>query len=427
MNKNFIMLGRALIHSILALCIGITTVHAEQPGTLLVSPAEGIVNSEFYIPGTEKIQAEEMRVVALGSGLLSTGMEQSAPCFLVELGNGDNFLFDVGSQCHNRIAAQKIPYDYIDKIFLSRLHVNNFADLPSFWLGGTVMNRLTPLRIWGPSGTTKELGTQYIMDQMFAMYEWDRATRGGVIDARGMVLDVTQFDHRVTNQVIYNNNGVVIRSFPVTEGLAGSVSYGLEWNGLKFTYSGSARASQAWIDYAKGTDVAVHESWLSTKEEAPSQYHASPEVFGEVMAEVQPRVAMAFHFNNDAENAPAVRQSISRSYKGGLVLATDFLTVNIDKATIRVRPGKEDRDVWPSAPVKKKVSEPDKLKLIGLLTGYSQSRVLPMPEVVVPIYDELNKEYGTDYSPIINSFPVRAIKGLRTLGRAITGDDPSGQ
>jgi ribonuclease Z len=60
------------------------------------------------------------------------------------LGNGDKFFFDLGAGCHERIAAQKIPYDLIDKVFISHLHVDHYGDLPSFWLGGTVMNRLTP-------------------------------------------------------------------------------------------------------------------------------------------------------------------------------------------------------------------------------------------------------------------------------------------
>ena len=64
------------------------------------------------------------------------------------------------------IAAQKIPYDYLDKVFIGHLHVDHMGDLPTFWLGGTVMNRLTPLRIWGPSGATPEYGTKHALDLM---------------------------------------------------------------------------------------------------------------------------------------------------------------------------------------------------------------------------------------------------------------------
>jgi hypothetical protein len=43
-------------------------------------------------------------------------------------------------------------------------------------LGGATMNRLIPLRIWGPSGQTPEYGTAYAMKKMQGMYIWDVGT-----------------------------------------------------------------------------------------------------------------------------------------------------------------------------------------------------------------------------------------------------------
>ncbi|MCK5410794.1 MAG: hypothetical protein KAJ67_01800, partial [Gemmatimonadetes bacterium] len=73
---------------------------------------------DVYYPGTEQLAPDEMRVVALGTGMPNARPKQAAACFLVELGNGDKFLFDIGSGCHERLAAQKIPYDLIDKVFI---------------------------------------------------------------------------------------------------------------------------------------------------------------------------------------------------------------------------------------------------------------------------------------------------------------------
>jgi len=136
------------------------------------SPTGVVADRDVYYPGTEALAPDEMRVVALGTGMPSARPKQAAACFLVELGNGDKFLFDLGSGCHERLAAQKIPYDYLDKVFIGHLHVDHMGDLPTFWLGGTTMNRLTPLRIWGPSGGTPELGTAHAMDLMKQMYAW---------------------------------------------------------------------------------------------------------------------------------------------------------------------------------------------------------------------------------------------------------------
>jgi ribonuclease Z len=131
--------------------------------TKAASPVAPLSELDVYYPGTEGLKPDEMRVVALGTGMPSARPKQASACWLVELGNGDKFLFDLGSGCHARIAAQKIPYDYLDKVFLGHLHVDHIGDLPTFWLGGIVMNRLVPIRIWGPSGGTPVYGTKHAL------------------------------------------------------------------------------------------------------------------------------------------------------------------------------------------------------------------------------------------------------------------------
>jgi len=405
---NFLKKLRTSAISILVLCGSITT--AQAATSEVISPMEGIISDEAYSPGSEPIIANnEMRVVVLGSGLLPVAMEQASACFFVELGNGDKFLFDVGSQCHSRIAAQKIAYNYMDKLFLSRLHSDNIADLPSFWLGGTVMNRITPLRIWGPSGDTPQLGTQHTLNVMHEMYAWDRATRGGVIDARGMVLNITEIDHTASGKVVYDKSGVIIRSFASAGKKAGSISYGLEWNGLKFAYAGSTKASKEWIDYAKGGDIVIHQA----KE------------FAHAMAQIQPRMGIVGNFHNNAVNSKALRSKVAETYQGSYAIGADYLTFNVSKEAINVRRGIEDPEIWPiKAPIPK-IPEVDKLYIIGLLTGYSQAAVLPMTDVVLPIYQELNEQHGTDYYPISSYSFVKALKDLRSLKRKVTFSDPA--
>ena len=150
LKRRAICAAASIISRYVLLCL------AGLSGLSLAEPRE----MDVYYPGTEDLAPDEMRIVALGTGQPSPRPKQAAACWLVELGNGDKFFFDLGAGCHERIAAQKIPYDLIDKVFISHLHVDHYGDLPSFWLGGTVMNRLTPLRVWGPSGATPEYGTK---------------------------------------------------------------------------------------------------------------------------------------------------------------------------------------------------------------------------------------------------------------------------
>jgi len=349
--------------------------------------------------------------VALGTGMPSPRPKQAAACWLVELGNGEKFLFDIGAGCHERLAAQKIPYDLIDKVFFGHLHVDHMGDLPTFWLGGTTMNRLTPLRVWGPSGGTPEYGTKHALDLMQQMYVWDIGTRAGVIDFRGGKLDVTEFAFDGVNEVIFQEKGVTIRSIPAVHGLDGAVSFILEWNGLKFAYSSDTIPNKWWIEHTKGADIAIHECFLPatllvTKQGfAPlealnvgTQGHTSPEQFGKVMSMTNPRLAVGYHFFNDFDTQPEMIRRVRKTYDGPLALAVDYMVFNVTKDDIRVRMSAADEEIWPSPPMKKK-NPPDTSKAVPF-SDFTKSGALGFPEVVQPIYDEINEIYDTDYEPL---------------------------
>ena len=382
----------------------------EPTAPVELSPTKALPDRDTYFPGTEDLSPDEMRITACGTGMPSARPKQAAACFLVELGNGDKFLFDIGSGSHERIAAMKIPYDYLNKVFIGHLHVDHYGDLPTFWLGGTVMNRLVPLRIWGPNGSKPEYGTQYAMDRMQEMYAWDIGTRSGVIDFRGGELDVTEFPFDGVNAVIYDENGVVIRSIPAIHGLDGAVSFILEWNGMKFVYGSDTYPNKWYNEYAKGADVAIHECFLPptllvTKQgfsplealTVGTQGHTSPEQFGKVMSLVEPRMAVAYHFYNDFDIEPEVRDRVRKTYDGPLSMAVDYMVWNVTKDNIRVRMAAKDEEVWPSPALKKKI--PPDFRNAITFSEFTLSGREPFPKVVEPIYDEINKVYGTDYKP----------------------------
>jgi ribonuclease Z len=366
---------------------------------------------DVYYPGTEDLQPDEMRIVALGTGMPSARPKQASACWLVELGNGDKFLFDIGSGCHARIAAQKIPYDYLNKVFVGHLHVDHIGDLPTFWLGGIVMNRLVPIRIWGPSGATPEYGTKHALSMMQKTYVWDIGTRSGVNDMRGAVLEVNEFPFDGVNQVIYEENGVVVRTIPAVHGLDGAVSFILTWNGLKFVYGSDTVPNKWYVEHAKGADFAIHECFLPpalliTKQGyAPkealmvgTQGHTSPEQFGKVMSLVKPRHAVGYHFYNDFDTEPVVRERIRRTYDGPLDLATDYMMWNVTKNDIQVRMSAIDEEVWPR-PARQTKIVPETSKAITI-SDFTRSGALGLPEVVGPIFDEINAKYGIDAEPL---------------------------
>lgn len=383
---------------------------AQQPASAAppaFSPATALTERDVYYPGTEDLAPDEMRVTACGTGMPNARPKQAAACFLVELGNGDKFIFDIGSGSFERLSALAIPFDYLDKVFIGHLHSDHFGALADLWVGGVISNRQRPLRLWGPSGTKPEYGTAYAADHMEKMLTWDAASRLGNVNTQGQKLEVHEFDYKGINQIVYDENGVTIRSFPAIHALDGPVSYTLDWNGLKFAFSSDTYPNKWWLEFTKGADIAIHECFLPpqllvTKQKFPvqdalnvgTQVHTSPSMFGKVMSITQPRMAVAYHFFNDFDTAPIVEAQIRQTYDGPLSLATDYMVWNVTKDSIRTRMAVVNEDVWPLPSVDPKLPA-DPKDMIGFTDFLIRGREV-FADVVNAIYAQTNAEFGTD-------------------------------
>ncbi len=106
---------------------------------------------------------------------------------------------------------------------------------------------------------------------------------------------------------------------------------------------------------------------------------------------------VGYHFQNDFDTEPVARQGIRQTYDGQLALAQDYMVFNVTKDDIKIRMSAIDEDIFPPAPPKEK-NAPDVSKAIPM-SKFISSGKLDFPEVVQPIYDEINEIYGTDYQP----------------------------
>ena len=387
-----------------------------DPASLAVSPVKAR-SLDVYVPNTEDLAPDEMRVIACGTGMPTQRLAQAAACFLVELGNGDKFIFDIGSGAAERLSALQIPYDFLDKIFIGHLHGDHFGSIGEMFIGGMIMGRHVPLRIWGPSGPTPELGTKYAIEKMREMYTWDVAGRVGMTDTRGFGLEIHEFDYKGVKQVVYQDNGVTIRSWPAIHAIDGPVSYSLEWNGLKFVFSSDTYPNKWFEEHAKNADLAIHECFIAvpslvtkmgfTPEAAlqvGTQIHTAPEAFGKVMSTIKPRHAVAYHFFKDFDTTAPVYERIRQTYDGPLSLAEDFMVWNVTKEGIRERMALVEEHTWspplatPAVPPKMADRDAESEKL-GWEIGYTEfiaGGKLDYRDVIEPIYKEASEAVGRE-------------------------------
>jgi ribonuclease Z len=403
-------LGPALAGIVFAAMVAIALL--SYPLSSTAAPADKSIKAlamrDAYYPGSEDLAPDEMRVVACGTGMPNARPRQAAACFLLELGNGDKFIFDIGLGSAERISAMQIPYDYLDKLFIGHLHADHIGDLDALWIGGVISNRQHPLRVWGPSGDKEELGTKYMVERMKEMYAWDFASRQGNVNTKGLQVEVHEFDYKAVNAVIYKENGVTIRSIPAIHAVDGSVSFIVEWNGLKFAFSSDTYPNKWWMEHTKDADLAIHEcfappSMMVNKQKfavgdalnVATQVHTSPAMFGKVMSTIKPRMAVGYHVFNDFDTKPQIMKEIRQTYDGPVELAIDYMVFNVTKDEIRTRMAVVDEAVWPQPSIYPPLAADPKDR-VGFSDYIVEGRVV-FKDVIKFYYDQTNEMFGTDF------------------------------
>lgn len=349
-----------------------------------------------YFPNTELLGADEMRITALGTGMPNQTRAAVSISYLVELGNGDKFLFDVGSGAMANLFSLRPDFSKLDKVFVSHLHIDHVGDFMGLHVAGWLSGRYEPIHIFGPSGSRPELGTKAFVEGMQKGYAWDLETRSGALPDKGAQIVVHEFDYKQENEIVYQENGATIRSWPAIHSLDGSVSYSLEWNGLKYVFGGDTYPNKWYMEYAKGADVASHECFLPPEALAAyfgwdltqatyvsTRVHTEPQAFGKIMATLNPRMAVGYHSVQSPENNEAIMTEIRKIYDGPLALARDLMVINVTKDHMAVRMATVDEYVLPPDVTEAYVNaprsdqkDPSEEILAGKWEGYTPP---PMP------------------------------------------------
>jgi len=314
----------------------------------------------YYFPNTEALGPNEMRIIALGTGRPYMRPAQANTGWLIELGNGDKFMFDFGFGTQMRFSALEISYHDITAYLASHLHSDHVGDFGQIWIASWVGGRTKPLVVYGPSGAEPKYGMARFVQKQRESFVWDTATRVGFLPAVGEEVEVHEFDYSKT-AAIYKANGVSITSFPAIHIMDGPVGFRLEWNGLTLVYSGDTTPNGLLIQNAKNADVLIHDTYNTIDQmvantghdkkggSAVNTYiHTDPFDAGRIFSMVRPRLAVSFHFYNDFDTASEIEREIRKNYDGPLALSHDLMVINVTKEGIATRLASTGSNVYPN-------------------------------------------------------------------------------
>jgi ribonuclease Z len=363
--------------------------------------------SAAFIPG-EPLDVNEMRITFMGTSVIPRRGQASNSVF-VETGNGDSFIFDMGSGVSTNYVAMGIPYSRMDKVFLTHLHADHMSDLTTLYCFGPSLDRKTPLRLFGPSGDTADDGTIAFAEALKLLTKWHvesfSFTPTGLKNGKnGYDIEATELPYMEVGGIAYNENGVKITHFPAVHDRDGSISYKLEWNGLSMVFSGDTKPNYFMIAQAKGVDVLIHEmvvppevwaeknsglkpgaqGWqqaIAYTTAVEDSSHTPQKAFGYILSQTNPRLGVATHFQVNDDTVEQAMQDIRTWYQGPVTIARDLLVINVSKDSIRQRYARVSDYSWYPTP---KLYPPEQLAVPKYPSPTSQlndellKQVIPM-------------------------------------------------
>lgn len=332
--------------------------------------------AEMFVPGGEPLEEGELRVTVLGSGNPWPTRAQASASILVEVGNPerDVLVFDLGTGSLMNYASLKLPVNAINKLFITHLHADHMGDILTLSGSFSKVGRADgPVYVWGPSGTEPRLGTRHFCEAIEEALAWDTEAGRGPINPESMKIVGTEFDFSKT-QVVYEQNGVKVTSFPVIHCISGAVGYRLDFAGLSFAFSGDTRPCWPLVRACEGVDVLIHEcfppaaalaaaSGLSIERAtiALNAAHTSPKAVGKVFGLVKPRLGGLYHTLLSPQVVEMVFAELGEVYADPVVLTQDLTVINITKEAVISRQAKVVDQLPPIAGEQHAAFTPDQI------------------------------------------------------------------
>ena len=319
-----------------------------------IEPMPWLKSAANWTPGSEEVQPSEIRVTFMGSSPVPRPGQMGTSVY-VELGNGKNFIFDMGPGAIANYLSAGIPFNQINDIFITHLHWDHVASVPyAYMFGGWAGRWHESFRVHGPSGRTEKHGIAYMMDRMDEMLTWHKDSFDIFPIGKGWNLEVNEFDFADDGGVVYEKDGVKIIHWRQSHTQDGASAYRLDWNGMCVAFTGDGRPNSLTLKYAAGCDLVITEVQVELMAISAGVNGVSPMIgrmtvdtshnpgyaAGYLFNEIKPRLGMTTHMSYDAYSNPELLAQIREKWKGPFHFgAPDMIVVNMTPDKLWVRDG----------------------------------------------------------------------------------------
>ena len=275
------------------------------------------------------------RVVILGTGTPNADPARSGPALAIVAG-GRAYLVDAGPGVVRRAAAAAAEHGMaeleapgLDILFITHLHSDHTVGLPDVILSPWVLDRPSPIHIFGPPGTAdmaahiEAAWRQDIHMRLFGLEPRD-ANRDAY---RALVTETA-------GGLVHEDENVRVTAIPVQHGSwPHALGYRFDADGTSIVISGDARPSESIVEACGGCDILVHEVYSAeafrNRPTVWQRYHADSHTstveLAEIAGRARPGLLVLYHqLYWGATDDDLLREVREAGYAGRVVSAADL-------------------------------------------------------------------------------------------------------
>ena len=271
------------------------------------------------------------RVVMLGTGTPNADPERFGPAVAVVV-DETSYLVDFGVGIVRRAAAAErsgiraLAVTRLSRAFATHLHSDHTLGLADLILSPWVLERETPLEVYGPRGLRS------MANHLVAAYAEDIRVRTTGGEPKHKYDPRIVKVHEIAPGTVYKDERVTVTAFSVPHGVSQAFGYRFQTPDRTIVISGDTGADSRIEEQCRGCDVLVHEVYseagLPSRPPAwqayHKRYHTSARQVGAIAARAKPALLVLYHQLMWTSNEEELLKEVRSVYDGKVVSAHDL-------------------------------------------------------------------------------------------------------
>jgi ribonuclease Z len=261
------------------------------------------------------------RLIFLGTGAALPSPSQDNSSLLIE-SKGTYLMIDCSGIPYRKLLQVGANPALLRHILITHHHIDHVGGLPSLIESLWIKGRSEPLHIYALPQAMQVI--EVLLDL------WDLRQRP--IKAFPIILHTIQGK---PDELVIDSPEFILRTTPTIHAVPSVASKIIFPDGQILVYSSDTAPSQAFLDFARGTDYLMMECTYCDKEQelAGITYHLTPASFSKIANQIQARHTLLIHHSelmscSHAELTKEITQN--HSFKGNFSIPKDLDVIEIN-------------------------------------------------------------------------------------------------